>query len=452
LFNNFTPFHQYVVCFVYHIANREFLMMKKSFLFASRAAALSTLAVALTASALQTVVPVKDATGTAYTGSGTVWSGSAGLGTVVTVIGRYSTDNPTANESGLGLKVIYDEAKFTGVTVTPLITNCMIAPPQIQAGGAATKAVLGWIDTAVRNPAGFVGWPYLADPAVSTVIPVTSPCLNPNTPANGTGTNGPGAVNLFQFQGTLAPALGVGGTATVQFVSEGNFSYATTTTPGMADQTLTITAAAAPTIALASASTVRTHNDGTTSITVPVPHTAIGTAAAGVAAAAAGAGITVEPRGGSAHTVAMTFNSAPTSGTASVVSCIVPDPVNPAPAFLPCAANPTVGAVVFDAATLTANIALAGVTNQSRVLVRLSGVNGTALDADVAIGFLRGDTNGNGIIQGGDVNFAQLRLGLSPTNTANFNTSAYKADNDANGVVQGGDVNAIQLRLGTRLP
>lgn len=220
-------------------------MMKKTFLFAGRAAALSTLVVALTASALQTVVPVKDTAGTAYTGSGAAWTGTAGLGTVVTVIGRYTTDNPTANESGLGLKVVYDEAKFTGVTVTPLITNCMIAPPQIQPSGAATKAVLGWIDTAARNPAGSVGWPYLADPATSTVAPITSPCLSPNTPANNTAANPAGAVNLFQFRGTLAPAVGVGGTATVQFLSEGNFSYASTT-PGMADQTLTITAAPAP--------------------------------------------------------------------------------------------------------------------------------------------------------------------------------------------------------------
>ena len=222
-------------------------MMKKTFLFAGRAAALSTLVVALTASALQTVVPVKDTAGAAYTGSGTAWTGTAGLGTVVTVIGRYTTDNPTANESGLGLKVVYDEAKFTGVTVTPLLTNCMIAPPQIQAGGATTKAVLGWIDTAARDPAGAIGWPYLADPATSTVAPITSPCLNPNTPANGTAANPVGAVNLFQFQGTLVPTVGVGGTATVQFVSEGNFSYATSTTPGMGDQTLTITAVAAPT-------------------------------------------------------------------------------------------------------------------------------------------------------------------------------------------------------------
>lgn len=425
-------------------------MVKKSMSNTQCVCLLASLVVAFAANATQTVQPVKDGAGTAFGGGGTAWTGTAGLGTLVTVIGRYTTDVSGGNESGLGLKVVYDEAKFTGVTVTALSTKCMIAPPQIQPGGTSTKAVLGWIDTATRNPSGVVGWPYLADPATASGPPATSPCLNPNTPANDVTATGAGAVNLFQFQGTLASSVGVGGTATVGFVSDGNFSYAGGA-PGMADQLLTITAAAAPTIAIASATTTRAHNDGTTNVSVAVPHTAIGASAAGIAATAQAA-ITVEPRGGSAQTVVMTFNSAPTSGTASIVSCIIPDPANPPPASLPCAINPTIGAVTFDAATLSASIPLTGVTNQSRVQIRLANVNGQSVNGDVSIGFLLGDTNGNGVIQGSDVNFTQLRLGLSPTNTANFGTSAFKADNNANGVVQGSDVNAVQLRLGTRLP
>lgn len=218
-------------------------MMKQSIYFVLRGCVLASLTASFAASAMQTVQPVKDVAGTAFGGGGTAWTGSAGLGTVVTIIGRYTTDVAGGNESGLGLKVNYDETKFTGVTVTALSTKCMIAPPQIQPGGATSKAVLGWIDTAARNPAGGVGWPYLADPA--SAPPTTSPCLNPNTPLNDTTATATGAVNLFQFQGTLANTVGVGNTAVVSIVSDGNYSYASGT-PGMANQTVTITAAAAP--------------------------------------------------------------------------------------------------------------------------------------------------------------------------------------------------------------
>ncbi len=422
-------------------------MMKKSISLALRGAVLVALAAAFTANATQTVQPVKDTAGTAFSGNSALWTASVPVGTVVTVIGRYSTNNTGGSESGLGLKVKYDETKFTAgsVTVTALNTKCMIAPPQVQSAGAASQAVLGWIDTAIRTPAGTVGWPYLADPSAP------NGCLSPNTPANDTTVTAD-PVNLFRFQATLAPGVTVASTTDITITADGNYSYAGPATPGMADQLVRITAAPAPTIGLLSVATTRIHNDGTTTVTAPLAHTATGASAAGIAAAAAGAGITVEPRGGTAHTVVMTFNSAPTAGTATVVSCIVPDPVNPAPAFLPCASNPTVGVVTFDAVTLTATIPLNGVTNQSRVQIRLSNVNGQGIDGDVAIGFLRGDADRNGIVQGGDVNFTQLRLGLSPTNTATFGTSAFRADNDANGVVQGGDVNAAQLRLGTRLP
>lgn len=222
-------------------------MMKKSISFVLRSAVLGSLSLAFTASAMQTVVPVKDTTGTAFGGSGTAWTTSAGVGTVVTVVGRYTTDTAGGNESGLGLKVKYDETKFTpgSVSVTALSTKCMIAPPQLQPAGAASQAVLGWIDTAARNPAGSVGWPYLADPATASGPPATSPCLSPNTPANDTSATAAGAVNLFRFQATLLPGLTVGTTTDVTITADGNFSYAGTV-PGMSDQKVTITAAAAP--------------------------------------------------------------------------------------------------------------------------------------------------------------------------------------------------------------
>jgi hypothetical protein len=221
-------------------------MMKKSIFFVLRGCVLASLAVVSAANATQTVQPVKDTAGTAF-GAGanaTSWATSAGLGTVVTVIGRYTTDNAGGSESGLGLKVKYDETKFAAnsVSVTALSTKCMIAAPQLQPAGANSLAVLGWIDTATRTPAGSVGWPYAADPA--------SPngCLNPNTPANDTTATASGAVNLFRFQGTLLSSLAVGTTTDVVITADGNYSYAATSPAlaGMADQKVTITAAPAP--------------------------------------------------------------------------------------------------------------------------------------------------------------------------------------------------------------
>lgn len=215
-------------------------MMKKSISLAQHGCVLVALATTFAANATQTVQPVKDAAGTAFSGSSALWTASVPVGTVVTVIGRYSTNN--ANESGLGLKVKYDETKFAAgsVTVTALNTKCMIAPPQIQSAGAASQAVLGWIDTAIRAPAGAVDWPYAADP----VTP--NGCLSPNTPANDVTATAPGAVNLFRFQGTLAPGVVVATTTDVTITADGNFSYAGPTTPGMADQVVRVTAAAAP--------------------------------------------------------------------------------------------------------------------------------------------------------------------------------------------------------------
>ena len=216
-------------------------MMKKSISFALHTVVLAGLAAAFTAYATQTVQPVKDASGTAFSGSSALWTASVPVGTVVTVIGRYSTNNAGGNESGLGLKVKYDETKFTAgsVTITALSTKCMIAPPQLQSAGAASQAVFGWIDTAVRSPAGAVGWPYLADPSTP------NGCLNPNTPANDTTVTAD-PVNLFRFQATLAPGVPLASTTDITITADGNYSYAGPATPGMADQLVRITAAPAP--------------------------------------------------------------------------------------------------------------------------------------------------------------------------------------------------------------
>jgi hypothetical protein len=416
------------------------IMMKKTSLFVLRATALASMAVALSAHALQTVTPVKDAGGTAFTavvtaGNVTSWSTTAGLGTTVTVIGRYS-DGSSGNEAGLGLKVKYDETKFTGVTVTALNTKCMIAPPQVQPAGATSQAVMGWIETSKRA-GGAVGWPALAD--------LASPdgCLSPNTPANETGAASP-TLNLFQFTGTLAPSVGLGGTADILITADGNFSYAGAG-PGMNDQKITVTAAAAPSITMSGGASRATHTGGAL---VGVRDIAVISAFGGgatLAATAADTTITTEPRrGGGAlfdqFSAVMTFNVPPTSGTASIVSCLTWNGT----AGVPCATNPTLGAVVFDNATSSAIISLSGVVDQSRVQLRLTNVNGSGIDGNLTLGFLIGDVQNDRATNTGDINQVKAQSGtLTPT--ARF-------DINKDGAINTGDINAVKAASGRRLP
>src|SRR5258706_10259038 len=78
--------------------------------------------------ATQTVQPVKDTGGTAFTGGPTAWTTSGSGGGQVVFYGRYPATNNTT-ESGLGLLVKYDETKFTTVTIDNVMTKCQVALP-----------------------------------------------------------------------------------------------------------------------------------------------------------------------------------------------------------------------------------------------------------------------------------------------------------------------------------
>ena len=203
--------------------------------------ALGFLALGATVHATQTVTPTL-ADGT------TVLSGNVPVpaGSTFTFLGMYSDDSVGASESGLGLKVKYNPAHLTNLTISEEYTKCRIAAAQVQPLTANTaQAVMGWVDTSVRT-AGAVGWPDLADVVGGAV---TTACLNPggiNTDTAAGTSVAPGQ-KLFKVTATMAAGCTTAAacTSTVLFDSEGNFSYATAPA-GFTNKSFTINGAAAP--------------------------------------------------------------------------------------------------------------------------------------------------------------------------------------------------------------
>jgi hypothetical protein len=134
----------------------------------------------------------------------------------LTVIGRYSVSgSQTANETGIGLKLKYDAAKFSNVVVNSYSTKCAIAPPQVQANGASSQVVMGWIDSSIRA-GGAVGWPGTAD------VASPSGCLE----ISGiTQDDNAKTLPYDLFSVTFTTVAGFG-TASIQLASEGQISFA----------------------------------------------------------------------------------------------------------------------------------------------------------------------------------------------------------------------------------
>ena len=384
---------------------------------------------------------------------------SVPAGSTFTFYGFYSDDsgvtatNTTGAESGLGLKVKYNGLHLTNVSITEQYTKCRIAAAQYPASNspattpsATDQAVMGWIDTAVRptgaaaSANGSVGWPDLIDQAS------TGQCLNPGNINSDTAAVAPSELKLFKFTATMAPGCTSPGacTSTVTFDSEGNYSYASGS-PGMATKTFSIAGAAAPTIALLGGGSRKVHTGvGDQDITV----TSIN-AAASIAAASLNNTISVEPRLAGAvpgaFTGVMTFNQAVTSfGGASVISCLQWNGT----AAVTCVTTPTFGTPVVSASnTSEVVIPITGVADQTRLQIRLANVNG-GINADMTIGFLAGDINGNGFVQGTDVAIVKGRV----ASAAAVTVSNFKSDINSNGFFQGSDTSAVSTRVGRQLP
>lgn len=98
--------------------------------------------------------------------------------------------------------------------------------------------------------------------------------------------------------------------------------------------------------------------------------------------------------------------------------------------------------------TPTITINLAGVTNAQRITVTLFGVNDatTTKDIPIKMGFLIGDTTGDGRVNSSDITQAKTLVGQPISNT-NF-----RADVTDNGSINASDIALIKSKSGTSLP
>jgi hypothetical protein len=108
----------------------------------------------------------------------------------------------------------------------------------------------------------------------------------------------------------------------------------------------------------------------------------------------------------------------------------------------------SVSSVSFNGNDMLVN--LSGVANQQRLTVtatNLTGVNGGVLiSASLSMGFLVGDTTGNGIVSNTDVSAVKAQV-AAPVTSSNF-----RNDVNANGVISNTDVSATKAQVGTSLP
>ena len=138
--------------------------------------------------------------------------------------------------------------------------------------------------------------------------------------------------------------------------------------------------------------------------------------------------ITVEPRAGS-HTIVFLFDRAVTSATPSVRD----------------AANNPVGSSGLSVAGSEVTVPLSGIPDNQRVTVTLSNVNGTALTASAAMGFLVGDVNNTKSVTASDILQTKGRSGTA-------NSANYLYDTDLSGTIDATDVSAVKQRAGVAIP
>ncbi len=167
---------------------------------------------------------------------------------------------------------------------------------------------------------------------------------------------------------------------------------------------------------LVSAASRLTHGGGAGTFDVPLPLDGSG----------------VEPRdAGGNFTAVLTFDQPMLSGSATVTAGI--------------------GSVT----SVTANgnnilISLSGVTNQQRLTLTATNLTaaggGVLSSASVQIGFLLGDTGGNGSVNSSDIGETKAQSG-QPTGAGNFRT-----DVNVNGSVNSSDIGLVKSKSGTSLP
>ena len=140
--------------------------------------------------------------------------------------------------------------------------------------------------------------------------------------------------------------------------------------------------------------------------------------------------VTVEPRViGAGHRIVFVFSDNVTSLSSATA-------VNGAGQAVP-------GTVSAIGSEIT--VTLPTVPDNSRVLITLTGVNGT-IDAPAAVGFLVGDVNNTRSVNSSDISGVKARSGQTTT-ALNF-----KFDVNASGAINSSDISAIKARSGLVLP
>ena len=395
----------------------------------SRHAGILVLAVfaAAPALAVQTVTPVQNASGTTFTANGAnSWAVTAGAGSTLVLFGRYGSGN--VNESGLGLRVHYDETRLTNVVIDQVVNRCLVALPQIrQLAVGSSEAVMAWADISIRRttgvPNGAVGWTGTADPAAPTnSTSHTDGCLDITT-FGATGPQATGAIglpaNLFRLTATLAAGF-TSGTSPISFTATSASAAACVPGPGapcFTDQTLVVTGSTATPLALQSVASRKTHGSAGT---FNLPLSGVTTSP------------TVEPRSSAVpHLIVFTFDRPVTGGNALVTEGVA-----------------TPGAATFSGNEM--RVPLTGVNNQQYVTVTVSSV--TAADGSsggsgsIRLGYLLGDVDNSRAVTTSD-------LGLVNAQVAQFVTAAnYLKDVNASGTLTLSDKGIVNTQLTKALP
>ncbi len=149
------------------------------------------------------------------------------------------------------------------------------------------------------------------------------------------------------------------------------------------------------------------------------------------AAPIGGPTITVEPRAiGAGHKLLFQFNNAITIAGSVIVTDVNSNPIGSGSPL------PSGNDVV---------VTVAGVPDNKRVRVSLTGVNGV-LDVSASIGFLVGDVSETRSVNAADISSVKARIG-QPASLANF-----KVDVDASGVIGPTDLTLVKARSGLTLP
>jgi len=141
--------------------------------------------------------------------------------------------------------------------------------------------------------------------------------------------------------------------------------------------------------------------------------------------------VTVEPRtGASGHTIVFRFDGAVTVAGVATTADVAALPL---------------GTASTSAAANEVIVTVSGVPDNRRLSISLTGVNGST-SAAAAIGFLRGDVNGNRSVSTADASQIRARAGQI-ANSTNF-----LADINATGVIGAADIAAAKSAVGRSLP